>query len=74
MKTTVIAETLAPVIGSPLAASASEIEQDSPRAEKELVMTTKQPTWLRSTIWVVCLGILATSVAGCVVAPIHHHY
>ena len=48
----------------------------SGHAEEELVLTTKQPTWLRSTIWVVCLGILATSVAGCVVEPVHsgHHY
>ena len=40
-------------------------------------MTIKQLAWLRSKLWVVSLGMLAVSVAGCVVAPGyagHHHY
>jgi hypothetical protein len=37
-------------------------------------MTLKQLTWLRSALWVVSLGMLATSVAGCVVEPVHHHH
>jgi hypothetical protein len=38
-------------------------------------MTTKQLTWLRSAVWVVSLAMLGTSLAGCVVAPVHgHHY
>jgi hypothetical protein len=36
-------------------------------------MNTKQLTWLRSMLWIVSVGLLATSLAGCVVAPGHYH-
>ena len=41
--------------------------------EEELVMTPTRQTCLRAILWVVSLGVLATSVAGCVVAPGHWH-
>jgi hypothetical protein len=38
-----------------------------PDAE-ELTMSPKHThAWLRSILWVVCLGLIATSVSGCVV-------
>jgi hypothetical protein len=49
-------------------------ELDCFHAGKDLVMDTKELIWLRSILWVLSVGLIATSLAGCVVAPGHPYH
>jgi hypothetical protein len=35
------------------------------------MLTQRRRSWRSTALWIVCLGLIATSVSGCVIEPWH---